>query len=235
MKSAWTIAAVLALAPFLAYLPMASLAALLLIVAWNMSERHHFVHIVRVAPKSDVLVLLTCFSLTVVFDMVISVSVGIVLAALLFMRRMADISSTRLVGEHPVLQEPLPRHVLLYEIAGPLFFGAAQKAVGALDNVRRYSTVILYLGGVPAMDVTGLVALESVLANLKHARAFVILAGVREQPLGVLAKAGIKDTEDQLVLCATLEEAVELARARPAPRRRTDQMAAVTGAGSGPA
>jgi sulfate permease, SulP family len=224
------LAAVLALAPLLAYLPMASLAALLLIVAWNMSERHHFAHIIRVAPKSDAAVLLACFSLTVVFDMVVSVSIGVVLAALLFMRRMADISSTRLVGEHPVLKEPLPKHVLLYEIAGPLFFGAAQKAVGALGNVRRYSTVILYMGGVPAMDVTGLVALESALANLRQARAFVILAGIQAQPAGVLAKAGIRDVEDELILCQTLDEAVETARTRPPPRRGTDSSVSIQAA-----
>lgn len=169
----FVLAAVVMLAPQLSYLPMSALAALLLIVSWNMSEVGHFQHIVRVAPKSDTAVLLACFTLTVIFDMVVAVSIGVVLAALLFMRRMADISATRLVGEHPVLKEPLPKNVLLYEIAGPLFFGAAEKAVSTLQTVRRYSTVILYMGAVPAMDMTGLVALESALAKLKHARAFV--------------------------------------------------------------
>jgi SulP family sulfate permease len=89
------LAAVLALAPLIAFLPMAALAALLLLVAWNMSEAKHFVHAVRVAPRSDVAVLFTCYFLTVAFDMVIAVSVGIVLAALLFMRRMAEVMQTR--------------------------------------------------------------------------------------------------------------------------------------------
>ena len=88
--------AMLALAPLIAYVPMASLAALLVFVAWNMSELHNFVGIVRVAPKSDVIVLLTCFLLTVVFDMVVAVSVGFVLAALLFMRRMSELTESRL-------------------------------------------------------------------------------------------------------------------------------------------
>ena len=102
-----------------------------------MSEVHNFVGIVRVAPKSDVLVLLTCFVLTVFFDMVVAVSVGVVLAALLFMRRMAELTESRL---HPRrvaggrIDEPSPRASLLYEINGPLFFGAAQKAMRALGR-----------------------------------------------------------------------------------------------------
>ena len=88
----FVLACTIALAPLVAYLPMAALAALLLIVARNMSEARHFAHLLRVAPRSDVIVLLTCFGLTVVFDMVIAVTVGVVLAALLFMRRMAEIT-----------------------------------------------------------------------------------------------------------------------------------------------
>jgi hypothetical protein len=119
--------AVLALAPLIGYLPMCSLAALLLLVAWNMSEARHFVQMLRTAPKSDVAVLLTCFTLTVAFDMVVAVAVGIVLAALLFMRRMAEVTHTQLkIGAHPDLKVPLPDGVLLYDINGPLFFGAAQ-------------------------------------------------------------------------------------------------------------
>src|SRR5882724_11694715 len=93
------LAAVLALAPLISYLPMASLAGLLVIVAWNMSEAKHFLHTVRVAPKSDVAVLLTCYALTVIFDMVVAVTAGMILAAFLFMRRMAEVASVQLVGE----------------------------------------------------------------------------------------------------------------------------------------
>src|SRR5205814_1866413 len=96
VHSLTVLAAVIAFAPLIGYLPMAGLAALLLLVAWNMSEVKHFGHILRVAPRSDALVLLTCFVLTVVFDMVVAVSVGVVLAALLFMRRMAEITHARL-------------------------------------------------------------------------------------------------------------------------------------------
>lgn len=109
VHSVFVLAAVLALAPVLGYLPMASLAALLLIVAWNMSEVKHFAHALRVAPKSDVLVLLTCFLLTVIFDMVVSVTAGVLLAALLFMRRMAEVSGVRLIDQHPIASAGLPK------------------------------------------------------------------------------------------------------------------------------
>src|SRR5919106_1208852 len=130
------LAAVLVLAPLIAFLPMASLAALLLLVAWNMSDRKHFAHILRMAPRSDVAVLLTCFGLTVLFDMVISVTVGVVLAGLLFMRRMADVTQVELrEGSHPHLPRPLPKGVVLYDVNGPLFFGAAQRAINALRSI----------------------------------------------------------------------------------------------------
>jgi SulP family sulfate permease len=221
----FVLAAMLALAPLLGYLPMAALAALLLVVAYRMSEVHHFLHILRVAPRSDTIVLVVCFTLTVVFDMVVSVSIGIVLAALLFMRRMAEISRTSLTVEgHPGLAEPLPRGVFLYEIAGPLFFGAAQKAMSALETVRAPGrVVILDMSSVPAMDVTGLVALESAIDELEKTGHFVIIAGVQEQPRSVLARGGVEDVAGKRAVCATLEEAVELAKGK---RRSTAQITA---------
>jgi sulfate permease, SulP family len=203
------LAAVLAAAPLISYLPMASLAALLVIVAWNMSEAKHFVHMLRVAPKSDVAVLLACYGLTVVFDMVVAVTAGMILAAFLFMRRMAEVASVQLVDEaHPHLKIKLPRDVVLYEVNGPLFFGAAEAAMDALKAIgERPRVLILYLGAVPAMDVTGLVALESALARLKQQGVFCIVAGPRPQPLSVLQKAGVKDEPGYLHIVATLEQA----------------------------
>lgn len=204
----FVLAAVLALAPLLAYLPMASMAALLLIVAWNMSDLKHFTHTLRVAPRSDVVVLLVCFSLTVAFDMVIAVSVGIVMAALLFMRRMAEISGSRLVGNgESASRLDLPQGVVIYEIAGPLFFGAAQKAVGGIATSGNTRALILDMHAVPAMDSTGLVALESVLRKLKAAGTHVHFAGLQSQPLGVLQKAHI-DESDTLHFHATVDAAV---------------------------
>jgi sulfate permease, SulP family len=223
------LAGVVLLAGWLAYLPMASLAAVLLIVAWNMAEVKHFLHVLRVAPRSDALVLVVCFLCTVVFDMVVAVSVGVVLAALLFMRRMAEISHARLVGGGEAESVTgLPANVLLYEIQGPLFFGAAQKAISTIEAVSssgKVRTVILHMGAVPIMDVTGLVALESAIAKLRKAKAFVILSGVQAQPRGVLARAGLVDDGDRLAICETLNEAIERAKGRP---RTSMEMPAVT-------
>jgi len=186
------LAAVLALAPLISYLPMAALAALLLLVAWNMSEAKHFFHMVRVAPKSDVAVLLTCYLLTVVFDMVVAVTAGMVLAAFLFMRRMAEVASVQLVENgHPHLKVKLPRDTVLYEVNGPLFFGAAEAA----------------------MDITGLVALESALLRLRQQGVLTLVTGVRPQPESVLRKAGVQEEPGRVQFCATLEDAAQAAAA----------------------
>jgi SulP family sulfate permease len=210
----FVLAAVLILAPLLAYLPMASLAALLLIVAWNMSEARHFVHMVRVAPKSDIMVLLTCFSLTVVFDMVISVSAGILLAALLFMRRMSESFEARLSREdHPHLKDPHMKGVVVYEIAGPLFFGAAEKAIETLTSVRDDTrAIVLQMDAVPVIDITGLVALESAIDKLARAHIFVAMAGVRPEPRAVLERAGLRDSPGKLAICGDDDEALLIVR-----------------------
>ena len=218
------LAAVLVLAPLLGYLPMAALAALLLLVAWNMSEARHFLHTFRVAPKSDVAVLLTCYGLTVGFDMVIGVSVGMVLAALLFMRRMAEVTDARLASANsPLLRGAIPRGVAVYEISGPLFFGAAQKAMAALEIVAgQTKVVVLLMEGVHAMDATGLVALESALEPLRAHRCLAILSGVHGQPLALLLKARL-DAREGVIFCENVTEALALAARRagtppPAPQ-----------------
>jgi SulP family sulfate permease len=208
--SVFVLVAVLALAPVLTWLPMAALAALLLLVAWNMSDAGHFVHILRVAPKGDVAVLLTCFFLTVVFDMTIAVGVGVVLAALFFMKRMSEMFQADLVeSRHAHLKDPTLEGVVVYEIRGPLFFGAAEKAVGALTRVRsKTRAVILQMDGVPVMDVTGLVALESAVARLRRARIFVAMGGVQPQPRQIMEKAGVASDSTWIAVCATDAEAM---------------------------
>jgi len=211
----FVLAAVMLLAPLLSYLPMAALAALLLLVAWNMAELKHVMHVLRIAPRSDVLILLTCFGLTVMFDMVVAVSVGVVLAAVLFMQRMAVVTGVRLVGdEHPALEMPLPRGVIAYDVAGPLFFGAAQKAMSALQAVHSgVRCVVLNLEAVPVIDATGLVNLESALARLKKSKTLVVLSGVQPQPAEVLARAGIVEEPGRLMIRTSFESALALARA----------------------
>jgi SulP family sulfate permease len=160
-----------------------------------------------------VLVLLTCFSLTVLFDMVLSVSVGVMLAALLFMRRMAEFSDAKLVSENHHRHGALPRDVIFYEIHGPLFFGAAAKAIDALGAVNQVvRAAVLDLEDVPVMDVTGLVAFETAVARLQKMGAIVFLAGVQEQPRSVLSRGGIVEMPGKLKFVETVEEAVVLAR-----------------------
>jgi SulP family sulfate permease len=194
--SAFVLMAVLALAPALGHLPMASLAALLLVVAWRMGEFKHVKHVLQVAPRGDVFVLLACFALTVLFDMVVAVSVGVVLAALLFMERMAETSTTDLISEgHPDFVKDLPRSIVIYEVAGPLFFGAAQKAMSTLRSLRKnVRVVVLDMRAVPIMDATGLVNLESAIRRLQEAGILVILGGIRRQPREVFERAGWEES-----------------------------------------
>ncbi|MET0410622.1 MAG: C4-dicarboxylic acid transporter DauA, partial [Polyangiaceae bacterium] len=216
VHAATVLLAVLVLAPLLGYLPMSALAALLVLVAWNMSDAKHFVHILRVAPKSDVVVLLTCFSLTVCFDMAVGVSVGMVLASFLFMRRMAEVTQAKLAradsSQYPGLPGPLPPGVVLYDISGPLFFGAAQRAMGALTTIGggKDRVVILSMDGVNTMDATGLVALESALEQLERHKVLAILSGAQDQPLALLKKAHVAELPGVL-LCETAQEALAVA------------------------
>jgi sulfate permease, SulP family len=209
----FVLAAVLLGSRLVAYVPMASLAALLLLVAWNMSELDHFVHTVRVAPRSDVLVLVTCFVLTVVFDMVVAVSVGVVLAALLFMKRMSAMTESRLTT---VLQSDetrvLARGIALYEIAGPLFFGAAQRAMRSFEVVEDgVKVVVLALGAVPVIDATGLVALEATISSLEKANKLVIIAGPLPEPRSVFERAHLDVSHEKVFFADDTADAIKLA------------------------
>jgi SulP family sulfate permease len=179
-----------------------------------MSEVKHFVHALRVAPRSDVMVLVLCFGLTVIFDMVVSVTVGVVLAALLFMRRMAEVSNVRLVDQHPLVKG-LPKDVLVYEVAGPLFFGAAQKAMTALQRVPTgISVVLIDLASVPVIDATGLVSLETMVERLQKMDIYVVLSGVQRGPMRVLARSGIHKRRERIAVYRSMDRAVAEAASR---------------------
>lgn len=214
--------AILLLAPLISFLPMASLAALLVLVAWNMSEAEHFLHTLRVAPKSDVAVLLTCFFLTVVFDMVIAVSVGIVLASLLFMRRMAALSAGQVSHpDHRALPGPLPEGVIIYDLAGPLFFGAAERAMGALRAIGAEVRVIIFrMEQVPSADVTGLVAMEGVLQELARQHIQAIIVGLKGQAREVFTRGGLQDKPGEVAFCATMVDAFHVMDAQLHTYRR---------------
>jgi len=226
--------AIVAAAPLVAYVPMAALAGLLLLVAWNMSEARHFVGIARIAPKSDISVLFICFGLTVVFDMVIAVSVGFVLAAVLFMRRMAVLTDARWLtadaGGHA--EVVLPRGVRLYRINGPLFFGAVHNAMGALHatSADTFKVLILDLRQVPVIDATGFSALEEVVRSLVARNRAVILAGPLPPPHRIWERARLTQTLPGVLVADGLDDALLLARNHLAARAASSELRAVSGA-----
>jgi SulP family sulfate permease len=224
MHAIFILACTIVLAGLVAYLPMAALAGLLIIVARNMSEARHFARLLRIAARSDVVVMLTCFMLTVVFDMVIAVSVGVVLAALLFMRRMATTIKVELESPHEHgLGIELPDGVRLYEIAGPMFFGAAKSAMEVIASVGggRDHTFVLNMRRVPTIDATGLVALESVLDRLFRSHIKVIFAGLTPEVADLLDRAGIKRDPGRLAYAPDVETAISMAIVHGARTRRT--------------
>jgi SulP family sulfate permease len=214
MHAVFVLACTIVLARWVRYLPMAALAGLLIIVARNMSEARHFLRLLRIAPRNDVLVMVTCFTLTVAFDMVIAVSVGVVLAALLFMRRMAMSTTVELeTAKEAGLAVELPPGIRLYEIAGPMFFGAAKSAMEAIATVGGGGdhTFVLDMRHVPTIDVTGLVALESALDRLYRSRIKVIFAGLTPEAAELLDRAGIKRQPGRLAYAPDVETAISMA------------------------
>jgi SulP family sulfate permease len=207
---------------WVALVPMAALAGILLVVAYNMSEWRVFMGLLK-GPRSDVLVLLSTFGLTVLIDLVVAIQVGVVLAALLFMRRMADVSQVRSVtdetieaeragfeAEHPDVA--LPEGTEVFEIAGSFFFGAAQRFSEALAEIRRTPrVVILRMRDVFAMDVTGLHALEEVHARFQRQGITMLLARVRSQPMMVLVRSGALDRFGEDNVLGSFREAAERA------------------------
>jgi SulP family sulfate permease len=224
MAHAVTIAlAVLLLAPLLAYLPMACLAALLLLVAWNMAELDHFKHILRSAPKPDVWVLLTCFSLTIVFDMAMAVMAGTLLAAVFLIKKVTDSARGQAHTEHENLPAPLPADVVYYHMEGPLFFGSAERAIGAIRSIgQEVRAVIFDLRGVPNADISGFVAVEAMLEEMGRLGIKALFVGVRPAVRELFDGAGLKPSPDRLSYCDTLPEAYERLSIRLpklAPRR----------------
>ncbi|RLM09353.1 C4-dicarboxylic acid transporter DauA [Gibbsiella quercinecans] len=192
--------ALLVLAPWLSYLPLAAMASLLLIVAWNMSEAHKVVYLLRRAPKDDILVMLLCLTLTVLFDMVIAITVGIVLASLLFMRRIARMTRLSTISEE--------HHRLVLRVNGPLFFAAAERIFNELlTRSESYNQIVLQWDAVPVLDAGGLQALQRFIETLPEGKQLVI-TDIPFQPLKTLARARVQPIEGKLAFYATLPEAL---------------------------
>ncbi len=226
VHSAVLVLIILLLAPLASTIPLCCLSAILFVVAWNMSELPHAVRLARTSPKTDVVVLSLTFLLTVFVDLVVAVNVGVIVAALLFMRRMADAVNV----EHQE-QAPLPANVvpgsaaaardagvLVYAIDGPLFFGAAEKLERTLAHIQRpATTLVLRMGNVPFMDATGIAAIEEIVTDFKRHGASVFLVELRPNVRYKLDRAGVIALVGEEQVQATLEAGLEVIRRRKAP------------------
>ncbi len=206
------------LMPYASLIPMPAIAAILFMVAYNMCGYREFIRLVRRAPKSDVLVLISTFVLTVVFDLVAAIEVGIILAALLFMKRMSDTAEIRgwryledeVEDAESIHLRRVPKHTLVYEINGPMFFAAADKFMTiSLDPGVR--VIILRMRSVPAMDVTALHTLDNVMNTCQKRGITLIFSHVQEQPLSMMKKAGFDERVGLDNFCENIDAA--LARA----------------------
>jgi len=189
---------VLVLAPLASHIPLSALSAILFVVAYNMSELHHFKHMVRTAPKPDVAVLLITFLLTVFGDLVIAVNIGVVLAALLFMKRMSDAVSIEqqqheeLIAEvdHPDFK--LPENTFVYAVEGPFFFGVAHRMESTLEIVHMHAEIlVLRLARVPFIDATGMQTLADLLDDCKRHKTRLVLCGTRPNVLKKMERSGL--------------------------------------------
>ncbi|MBM0106327.1 STAS domain-containing protein [Steroidobacter sp. S1-65] len=206
---------VLALAPLAVNIPLAALAAILFVVAWNMSEAFHVVRMVRRAPPADVVVLLVTFALTVFVDLVVAVNIGVIIATLHFLRRMASSVEVQQQTHQELSREfahrglTFPPGVLAFAVEGPFFFGAVENFERALASTRTDPEVlIIRLRWVPFIDITGLQTLEEVIRDLHKRKVRVMLTGANERVKGKLQRAGIGELIGPENLCENLEQAL---------------------------
>lgn len=209
------------LMPYAAWIPMPAIAAILFMVAYNMSGWREFVSLCKSSPKSDILVLVTTFVLTVVFDLVVAIEVGVVMAAMLFLMRMSNVTevkSWKYLGEDidekndpmALKYKVVPKNTLVYEIIGPMFFAAADKFLD-ISFEPGVKVLIIRMRGVPAMDVTAFRSLKKIHATCKKRGITLLLSHVQEQPYAMMAKAGFVQEIGEDNFCANIDAALKKA------------------------
>jgi len=212
---------ILVAAPLAKFIPLATLSAVLINVALNMGEWHNFSRLPK-WPRSDAVVFLATFSLTVIIDLTVAVETGMVLAAMLFIKRVADTTQITAVDEstetegahHSLIGKDIPEGVMIYRIFGSFFFGAADKLESALKRLKQEPDVlILRMRKVLAMDATGLNALEDLYERLRSRHKHLVLSGPHTQPLFMMDKAGFLDRLGRENVCADIDEALARSRA----------------------
>ncbi|MBQ2729917.1 MAG: sulfate permease [Clostridia bacterium] len=206
------------LMPYAALIPMPAIAAILFMVAYNMSEWKRFVRVIKTAPKSDIIIMVLTFILTVVFDLVIAIEVGMILAAMLFMKRMSEESAV--IGWKYVDAEndkdsldlkDVPKDVRVYEVSGPLFFGDADKILSI--TLKDYTRcLILRMRGVPSVDATAMNALEDLHKICKEKNVRLILSHVNPQPMKVMKKSGFYKSVGAENFCDHIDTALEISK-----------------------
>lgn len=203
--------------PYAALIPMPAIAAILFMVAYNMCGFKEFIYLVKTSPKSDIFVLLITFILTVVFDLVIAIEVGIVFAAILFMKRMSDV--TQVEGWKYIEDEndpdaielrAVPENTLVYEISGPMFFAAADKLL-TISVPKSTESLIIRMRSVNALDATAMHNLEQLLEKCKQRKVQLILSHVNEQPMRVMHKSGFYEKVGAENFCAHIDDALKRA------------------------
>ena len=202
------------LMPYAALIPMPAIAAILFMVAYNMSGWRTFVGLCKTAPKSDIIVLVTTFVLTVVFDLVVAIEVGILLAAILFMKRMSDVTEVegwKYVDDEDapdsLALKAVPSNTVVYEISGPLFFGAADKILGITLDEKK-SCMVLRMRSVSAIDATAMHNLEQLYDKCRKKNITLIFSHVDEQPMNVMHKSGFYDKVGSENFCAHIDDAL---------------------------
>lgn len=211
----------LVLMPYAAWIPMPAIAAILFMVAYNMSGWREMVSLIKNSPKSDICVLLVTAVLTVVFDLVVAIEVGIVMAALLFLKRMADVTevkSWKYIGENidesndpdSINLKVVPKNTYVYEINGPMFFAAADKFMD-IHTETGAKVIIIRMRGVPAMDVTALRSLKNIHSVCKKRGVTMILSHVNEQPLSVMEHSGFMEEIGKENFLPNIDAALEYA------------------------
>ncbi len=214
----------LTVAPLVKLIPMAALAGILIVVSYNMSELHNFRSFIHL-PRSDAMVLLSTFALTVIVDLVIAVEVGIVLAALLFIRRMSEVSNVGMITRditgdsteppdpNSITNREVPEGVEVFEIQGPFFFGAADKFRDVVHQLEKPAQVIvLRLRSVPAVDATGLHVLREFAHRCRRDGVHLILSGVHSQPLDAMVKSGLLQQVGEENIFGHIDDALNRAR-----------------------
>lgn len=205
------------LMPFAGLIPMPTIAAILFMVAYNMSEWKHFVHLCQTAPKSDIIVLVLTFVLTVMFDLVVAIGVGIVLAAMLFMKRMSevtDVEGWKYIDDEndpdSISLRVVPKNTVVYEISGPLFFGAADKIL-SISLKDKDNVLILRMRSVSSLDATAIHFFEQFYEKCKKKNITLVLSHVNEQPMQTMKKAGFDQLVGEENFCAHIDEALKRA------------------------